>query len=80
MCRKRKARRQTHGSAWPWNRTDCWYYTMPGTKGRIGLFDEVGPSRFLVNERLVFFDAIEDSFFVARRWNFGRRLCVQYYP
>lgn len=30
MGRKRKQRRQQHGSAWHWKQTDCWYYTMPG--------------------------------------------------
>ncbi|MEX1223233.1 MAG: tyrosine-type recombinase/integrase [Pirellulales bacterium] len=42
MGRKRKARRQSHGSAWHWKQTDCWYYTMPGTKKRMALFDEDG--------------------------------------
>ena len=37
--RKRK-RRQSHGSAWHWKQTDSWYYTLPGTKKRIPLFDE----------------------------------------
>jgi integrase len=41
MARKRK-RRQSHGSAWHWNQTDCWYCTLPGTKKRVGLFDEKG--------------------------------------
>ena len=40
MARKRKVRRQSHGSAWHWTQTDCWYYTMPGTKKRIPLFGE----------------------------------------
>ncbi|MBL8798493.1 MAG: tyrosine-type recombinase/integrase [Planctomycetia bacterium] len=39
MARKRK-RRQSHGSAWHWQQTDCWYCTLPGTKKRVGLFDE----------------------------------------
>ena len=42
MGRKRKQRRQPHGSAWHWRRTDCWYYTMPGTKKRVALFDAEG--------------------------------------
>src|SRR5689334_17469371 len=41
MGRKRK-RRQSHGSAWHWVQTDCWYCTMPGTKKRVPLFDEKG--------------------------------------
>ena len=35
-------RRQGHGSAWHWKQTHCWYYTLPGTKRRVGLFDENG--------------------------------------
>lgn len=42
MGRKRKQRRQSHGSAWHWRQTDCWYYTAPGTKKRVALFDEEG--------------------------------------
>jgi len=42
MGRKRKQRRQPHGSAWHWKQTDCWYYTMPGTKKRVPLFHEDG--------------------------------------
>jgi integrase len=42
MGRPRKKRRQSHGSAWHWNQTDCWYYTLPGTKKRVALFDEQG--------------------------------------
>jgi len=41
MARKRK-RRQSHGSAWHWQQTDCWYCTLPRTKERVGLFDENG--------------------------------------
>jgi len=41
MARKR-SRRQQHGSAWHWKQTDCWYYTLPGTKKRLPLFDEQG--------------------------------------
>lgn len=37
-----KARRQRHGQAWHWKQTDCWYYTPPGTKRRVSLFDEEG--------------------------------------
>ena len=35
-------RRQSHGFAWHWKQTDCWYYTLPGTKKRVPLFDEQG--------------------------------------
>ncbi len=42
MGRKSKKRRQSHGSAWHWKQTDCWYYTRPGTKQRVPLFDEQG--------------------------------------
>ena len=42
MGRKRKRRRQPHGSAWHWKQTDCWYYTQPGAKKRVPLFDEGG--------------------------------------
>lgn len=40
--RRRKSRRQSHGSAWHWKQTDCWYYTLPGCKKRVPLFDEDG--------------------------------------
>jgi hypothetical protein len=40
--RKKKVRRQSHGSAWHWKQTDSWYYTLPGTKKRVPLFDEDG--------------------------------------
>jgi len=39
---RRKTRRQSHGSAWHWKQTDAWYYTLPGTKKRVALFDEDG--------------------------------------
>ena len=42
MGRNRKQRRQQHGSAWHWKQTDCWYYTLPGTKKRVPLFNEQG--------------------------------------
>jgi hypothetical protein len=42
MGRTRKQRRNQHGSAWHWKQTDCWYYTLPGTKKRMPLFDEQG--------------------------------------
>jgi len=42
MGRKRKQRRQPHGSAWHWQQTDCWYYTQPGKKRRVALYDENG--------------------------------------
>ena len=40
--RPRKTRRQSHGSTWHWKQTDCWYYTLAGTKLRVALFDEDG--------------------------------------
>ncbi|HEY2786935.1 MAG TPA: hypothetical protein VGJ05_18380, partial [Fimbriiglobus sp.] len=40
--RPAKERRQSHGSAWHWRQTDCWYYTRPGTKRRVPLYDEEG--------------------------------------
>ena len=42
MGRTKKQRRNSHGSAWHWQQTDCWYYTLPGTKRRVSLFDEQG--------------------------------------
>ena len=39
---RRRTRRQTHGSAWHWKQTDCWYYTLPGAKQRVPLFDVDG--------------------------------------
>ncbi|HEV7222110.1 MAG TPA: hypothetical protein VGN42_05370, partial [Pirellulales bacterium] len=42
MGRRRKERRQAHGSAWHWKQTDCWYYTPTGSKRRVALFDEHG--------------------------------------
>lgn len=42
MGRPRKQRRSAHGSAWHWKQTGCWYYTLPGTKKRMPLFDEDG--------------------------------------
>ena len=39
---RRRTRRQSHGSAWHWKQTDCWYYTLPGTRTRVPLFDEDG--------------------------------------
>ena len=42
MVRARKPRRAAHGSAWHWRQTDCWYYTLPGTKRRVSLLDENG--------------------------------------
>src|SRR5580693_6131647 len=40
--RKKRTRRQSHGSAWHWKQTDAWYYTLPGAKKRIPLLDEDG--------------------------------------
>ncbi len=42
MGRPRKQRRKPQGSAWYWKQTDRWYYTLPGTKKRMPLFDEDG--------------------------------------
>jgi hypothetical protein len=42
MGKTPKSRRQRHGQAWHWKQTDCWYYTPPGTKRRVPLFDEDG--------------------------------------
>ena len=42
MGRKRRQRRQSHGSAWHWKQTDIWYYTPPGTKRRVALRDDRG--------------------------------------
>ncbi|HEV7223697.1 MAG TPA: site-specific integrase [Pirellulales bacterium] len=42
MRRRRKERRQAHGSAWHWKQTDCWYYTPAGSRRRVPLFDEHG--------------------------------------
>jgi len=42
LGRRRRFRRQSHGSAWHWRQTDGWYYTLPGTKKRVPLFDEDG--------------------------------------
>ena len=42
MARKRKQRRQQHGSAWHWKQTNSWYYTESGTRKRIALFDDQG--------------------------------------
>jgi hypothetical protein len=39
---RRPKRRQARGSAWHWKQTDCWYYTLPGTKKRMPLVDENG--------------------------------------
>jgi integrase len=39
---RKKVRRQSHGAAWHWRQTDAWYYTLPGTRKRVPLFDEDG--------------------------------------
>lgn len=39
---RKKTRRQCHGLPWHWKQTDSWYYTLPGTKKRVPLFDEEG--------------------------------------
>ena len=41
MLKKRK-RRQSQGLAWHWKQTNAWYYSLPGTKKRVPLFDEDG--------------------------------------
>ena len=52
MARKRRKRRQQHGSAWHWKQTNCWYYTLPGTRKRVSLVDEDGQRiRGLENKR-----------------------------
>jgi len=40
--RRARKRRQSHGSAWHWKQTGCWYYTLPGRRKRVPLFDEEG--------------------------------------
>lgn len=35
-------RRRAPGSAWHWAQTDAWYYTSPGSKRRVALFDSAG--------------------------------------
>lgn len=42
MGRTRKKRRGAQGSAWHWKQTDCWYFTLPGSKKRMPLFDQQG--------------------------------------
>jgi integrase len=42
MGRPRRQRRNPHGSAWHWKQTDCWYYTLPGSKKRMPLFTPDG--------------------------------------
>src|SRR5690242_13966226 len=42
MARTKRQRRGALGSAWHWPQTDCWYFTLPGTKKRVALFDEQG--------------------------------------
>jgi integrase len=42
MGKTEPTRRQRRGQAWHWKQTDCWYYTLPGTKNRAPLVDEVG--------------------------------------
>jgi integrase len=37
-----KQRRRSKGAAWHWQQTDAWYYTPPGTKKRMPLFDDRG--------------------------------------
>jgi len=40
--KKKRKRRQSPGTAWHWKQTGCWYYTEPGTKRRVSLYDENG--------------------------------------
>ncbi len=42
MATNGKRQRRPRGSAWYWRQTDAWYYTPPGTKGRVPLVDEDG--------------------------------------
>ena len=42
MPKKLAQRRQRRGSAWYWKQTDCWYFTPPGSKRRVALFDGDG--------------------------------------
>ncbi|QDU94467.1 tyrosine-type recombinase/integrase [Lignipirellula cremea] len=42
MTEPKKSRRRTRGSAWHWRQTDSWYFTPPGTKRRVRLYDEQG--------------------------------------
>jgi integrase len=42
VARNVRRRRTRRGSAWHWKQTDCWYYTLPGEKRRVALFDEQG--------------------------------------
>ncbi|MCA9069046.1 MAG: site-specific integrase [Planctomycetaceae bacterium] len=34
--------RRSRGKAWYWKQTDSWFFTPPGTKRRVRLFDEAG--------------------------------------
>jgi integrase len=40
--RTRKQRRQSQGSAWFWQQTNTWYFTEPGTRKRVPLYDAAG--------------------------------------
>ncbi|WP_166821978.1 tyrosine-type recombinase/integrase [Thalassoroseus pseudoceratinae] len=43
MTTKHSARqRRSRGKAWHWKQTDSWYFTPPGTKQRVRLYDEAG--------------------------------------
>lgn len=42
MTSSTPTRRRSRGSAWYWQQTDSWYYTPPGTKRRVRLYDEDG--------------------------------------
>ena len=40
--RPKRKRRENRGSAWHWNQTNAWHYTLPGSKRRIPLYDDDG--------------------------------------
>jgi integrase len=42
QAKQQVKRRRSKGAAWHWQQTDAWYYTPPGTKRRVPLFDERG--------------------------------------
>ena len=65
MGRKAKQRRQSHGSAWHWIQTDCWYYTLPCTKKRVANFDEQGERS--ADEQFPAFDTVSGAFMERRQ-------------
>ena len=42
MATNGRRQRRPRGSAWHWKQTDCWYYTLPGSKKRVRLVGEDG--------------------------------------